>query len=99
MIDINTIFRLKTESFVIREVSDEMVLVPLVSDIADMTNILNLNNIGSDIIKALDGKKTLSEICDQLYQEYDVDMDTLRNDVLQFIGDAVKKGVVGEIRN
>ena len=95
MIDINTVFRLKTESFVIREADDELVLVPLVSDIADMTNILNLNNIGSDIIKALDGKKTLSEICDQLYQEYDVDMDTLRNDVLQFIGDAVKKGVVG----
>ena len=96
MIDINTIFRLKIESFVIREAGDEMVLVPLVSDIADMTNILNLNNIGSDIIKALDGKKTLLDICAQLYQEYDVDMDVLRNDILQFIDDAVKKGVVVE---
>ena len=94
MIDINTVFRLKTESFVIREAGDELVLVPLVSDIADMTNILNLNNIGSDIIKALDGKKSLLEISNQLHKEYDVNMDVLKRDILQFIDDAVKKGVV-----
>ena len=97
MININSIFRFKSESFVIREADDELVLVPLVSDIADMTNILNLNNIGSDIIKSLDGKKSLLEVCNQLYEEYEVDRDTLQRDIMQFIDDAVKKRVVEEI--
>ena len=97
MININSIFRFKTESFVMRAADDELVLVPLVSDIADMTNILNLNNIGSDIIKTLDGRKSLLEVCNQLYQEYEVEKDILQQDILQFINDAVNKGIVEEV--
>jgi DNA topoisomerase-3 len=82
MIDPKAIFRLKHEAFVTREADNEMVMVPLVSDIVDMTSVLTLNEVASDIVKALDGKKTLDEICRQIFPDYDVDENILKNDLL-----------------
>jgi tRNA A-37 threonylcarbamoyl transferase component Bud32 len=97
MTDLHAVFRLKNEAFVIKEADAEMILVPLVNDIVDMTNMLTLNAVASSIVKAIDGKKTLEDICLQLHHEYEVDENVLKNDVIQFVTNALEKNIVEQV--
>ena len=93
------IFRFKSESFVLREADNEMVLVPLTNDIVDMTNIMILNEVASDIIKLLDGKTSLKKISEILLEKYEIDKEVLENDIIQFIKRVGERRMVEEVVN
>ena len=92
--DLEQIYRVKNDSFVIRKVMDEMVLVPLVNNVADMTSVITLNDTAASIIENLDGKNTLKDVILQLFTIYNVKEELLERDVIIFITDALSKGVI-----
>jgi len=92
--DSKQVYRVVTESFVIRKVQEEMVLVPLVNNVADMTSVITLNDTAASIIECMDGKMTLNEIVLKLLATYNVDGRLLEEDVTIFITDALNKGVI-----
>lgn len=92
--DFEQIYRVKNDSFVIRKVMDEMVLVPLVNNVADMTSVITLNDTAASIIENLDGKNTLKDVILQLFTIYNVKEELLERDVIIFITDALNKGVI-----
>ena len=73
---------------------DEVVLVPLSNKVADMTNVITLNEVGGDILKAIETPSSVQEVVNKLVEIYDVDRETLLNDVEEFIREAVDKRVV-----
>ena len=91
---INNIYNFRNEAFVIREADNEMVLVPLSDNIVDMTNIMTLNDVATDVVNSLDGKKTVREICETLLEKYDVEKDVLERDVLNFVEEAVRRKII-----
>lgn len=97
MYSIDAIFRVKKDSFVIRKVGDEMVIVPLVDNVADMTQVLTLNETGSVIVEALDGKTSLKTITTKLLELFDVKSSVLQDDLQHFITEALDKQIIEQI--
>ena len=88
------VYIVKKESFVTRKVDNEMVLVPLVNSVADMTRVLTLNDTGVAILEAMNGQNTVEEIISQLLETYNVQRERLQEDVERFIDDAILKGII-----
>ena len=75
----------------------EMVMVPLSNNVADMTNVLTLNEVGADILKVVVEASTIDEVVEKLLKVYDVDKAVLRADVAEFIDKALEMGVVDKV--
>jgi len=88
------LYRVNSEKFVTRQMGDEMVMVPLSDSVADMTSVLTLNEVGSDILKALEEPSTIDEVVQKLLTVYDVDKPTLEKDVETFVQEAATKKVI-----
>jgi hypothetical protein len=81
-----------SEDVVAREIEGELVIVPLTSGIGDMEDELyTLNDSGKAIWDRLDGKKTLSNIVDELINEYDVDRNEIEEDVIGLVSELLKR--------
>lgn len=92
-----SIYKVRSEKVVVRKVGNEMVIVPLVNSVADMTRVLTLNETGAAIIEALDGQHTISQVEVQLISVFDVESDILAADLQNFILDALAKGIIEEV--
>lgn len=92
-----SIYKVRYEKVVVRKVGNEMVIVPLVNSVADMTRVLTLNETGAAIIEALDGQHTINQVEAQLISVFDVESDILAADLQNFILDALAKGIIEEV--
>lgn len=92
-----SIYKVRSEKVVVRKVGNEMVIVPLVNSVADMTKVLTLNETGAAIIEVLDGQHTISQVEEQLISVFDVESDILAADLQNFILDALAKGIIEEV--
>lgn len=70
---------------VTRKTGSEYILVPVVDNIADMDNFYVLNESGAFIWELIDGNRNISEITRAVMEEFDVDDDRARSDVISFI--------------
>jgi hypothetical protein len=81
-----------SEDVVAREIEGELVIVPLTSGIGDMEDELyTLNDSGKAIWDRLDGKRSLSNIVDELIIEYDVDRNEIEEDVIGLVSELLKR--------
>jgi uncharacterized protein YebE (UPF0316 family) len=76
-----------------RKVAGEMVILS-----ADDSALYVLNDIGTAVWEAVDGRTPLSTIVDDVVcREYDVDRDSALRDVGEFVAGLVSHGVLAEI--
>ena len=75
----------RNPEFIFRRIVDELVLVPIRQDVADMDCIYTMNPVAAFIWEKLDGKTTLPEIEAALISEYDVDRATAAADLEEFV--------------
>lgn len=97
MLNLSAVYRRKSDNFAIRKIENETVLVPLVSNVADMTGLLTLNEVATDLFEAFNGKNSLNIIILQLIELYDVEKNVLEKDVEQFITQALDKNIIEEV--
>jgi methyltransferase-like protein len=93
----DAIFQVKNNNFVTRKVGDEMVIVPLVNSVADMTRVLTLNETGTAILEAFDGQTSLKEVTTKLLDQFDVETTMLQDDLQNFITEALDKRIIEQI--
>ncbi len=86
-----------SSDFVIRDIVDECIVVPTKSEENTGNGFFALNSTGKIIINGIkDGKETdaiISEICDK----YEIDRDSAQADVIEFIGEFKKLGIIIEL--
>jgi hypothetical protein len=82
--NINELYKRK-QLFAARNVGNEKILVPLKNNIANMSEIFNLNEVGSFVWDMIDGKNTEAEIVSAISNEFDVDEQTAKSDMDTFI--------------
>jgi hypothetical protein len=75
----------KDESMVSREIAGEVILVPIRSHVADLESIYTLNETAASAWALLDGKHTLSEVCDQMVSEFEVNKEEARQDLFELV--------------
>ena len=90
--------------FMVREISDENVLIPLDTDnvvlqdgrLPVFNGVIQLNDLGLLLWKSIQSPKTLAELVDIVSLEYDTDLineECLKEDVLDFLN----TGIVNQI--
>lgn len=78
---------MKNQNVVFRQIGDESLLIPVANEVGDLSNIYNLNEIGTKLWGYLDGERSVGDICRLITDEYDVPVDVVMHDMAEFIHD------------
>jgi hypothetical protein len=70
-------------------VKDEAVLI-----LPERGEIKVLNEVGASIWALLDGRHTIGDVANMVYNTYDTDQGRAQTDVLQFISDLVRRNML-----
>lgn len=75
------------KNFVARAVNNELILVPLKNQVADMTQLFTLNELGHFIWNHLDEQSSIDSITQKITEEYDINQDAAREDLVDFLNE------------
>lgn len=74
-----------SNDFILREIAGEYLLVPVGNAAAKFNGLITLNETAHTIFQALSEERTVEELTTIVTSEYEVDDDTARADVDEFI--------------
>lgn len=83
-IELSKIAAMKSR-FVTREVGNELVIVPLTGNVAKMNALFTLNETGKFIWESISDVQNMDQLVACMVDEFDIDMDTARNDIEIFL--------------
>jgi hypothetical protein len=82
--DLQTLYKIKTK-FVAREVGNEMILVPLTGNVAQMSELFTLNETARFIWQNTKENTTFADIENLMTAEFDIDPETAKVDIEKFM--------------
>ena len=82
--DLQTLYKLKAK-FVAREVGNEMILVPLTGNVAQMSELFTLNETARFIWQNITENSTIADIEYLMTNEFDIDTETAKEDIEKFM--------------
>lgn len=82
------------EGFLLREIADCYIVVPVGSRVIDFKGLMTLNNSGYFIWNQLIEENTYNNLLDSILQEYEVDEETAKKDLDEFLDKARESGVL-----
>jgi hypothetical protein len=80
---------MRSERTALRVVSGEALVM-----VIDRRELHRLNAVGARVLELCDGSTTIDGIVGAIVAEFEVDADTARSDVLEFISELDARGVV-----
>lgn len=80
-------------NFMLKELGDEYMIIPLSSTNVNISKILNINETGAFIFKCLENNDDVDTIVSKMSKEYNAEESLLRSDVLEFIERLKKLGI------
>jgi hypothetical protein len=86
----------QSDGFVEQSVGGETILVPLVDSVAQMNEVITLNELGTFIYNLLKESKTFEEILSDVLTEYDVSNERAKQDLNNFLKSALEKEIIIE---
>lgn len=87
----------RNPDFIFRRIVDDLVLVPVRQDVADMDCIYTMNPVGAFIWERLDGQATLADLQAALVAEYSVEPQDAAGDLLEFVQELEAAGAVRRV--
>jgi len=84
----------RNPDFIFRKVVDEVILVPLKQNVADMDAIFSLNEVGAFVWDQLDDSKTLTDLKSAVFSEFDAEPETMEKDLVSFLQSMVDIGAI-----
>ncbi|MEE1042925.1 MAG: PqqD family protein [Clostridia bacterium] len=82
------------EGFELKEIADDYVVIPTLSNVVDFNSMIMLNEVSAFLWIQLTEDKTEQDLVKALLNEYDVDKDTASRDVNVFVNELVAAGVI-----
>jgi hypothetical protein len=77
-----------------RRIAGEHLLVPVRSGTAQMDYLFTANEVGSLVFRLLDGRRDAEAIARLICEEFEVDEERARRDVLEFLGELYDAGLL-----
>ena len=71
--------------FATKKVADDLVLVPMKNNVAEMNEMFTLNEVGAFIWEALNEDSTKASLATSISAEFDVEESTANEDLEQFL--------------
>lgn len=87
----------RNPNFIFRKIVDEVVLVPIYQDLADMDSIFTLNEVGAFLWEKLENQISQLELQALVLTEYDSEPEILKEDMDRFLSEMVAIGAVQEL--
>lgn len=84
----------RNPDYIFRKVVDEYILVPIHQNVADMECIYTLNPVGAFIWGELETASSLDELQAAMMDAYDVDLEVIETDLVEFLGEMVSIGAI-----
>ena len=82
--EIESLFHLKSK-FVTREVGDELIVVPLIANVAQMNELFTLNETAKVIWENLNEGTDMSALIQTITDTFDIDRHTAEKDIAVFL--------------
>lgn len=82
--EIHNLYNIKT-SFASRKVGEELILVPVKNNVADMNEIFTLNEIGAFIWENITKENSAEDLIKLVIENFDIDYSTAKKDTLEFL--------------
>jgi len=87
----------RNPDYIFRRIVDEVVLVPLRENVADMDSIYTMNEVAAFIWEKLEVPASAEELEAAVVAEYDVDPETARADLDEFLTALESAGAVRKV--
>lgn len=87
----------KSQNVVDRLIGDEVVIVPVRSELAAQGTIYNLDPVGAEIWQRIDGRSSVREIREHLVKTMDVSPEQAEKDLIEFLKDLESVGAIEEV--
>lgn len=84
------------EGYLVREIAGVSIVVPIGERVIDFKGIMTLNDTGNFIWKCLSNDISYIQLLSAILDEYEVDEDTARTDLCDFLDKARESGVLEE---
>lgn len=84
------------DGYLVREIADSYVVVPVGERVIDFKGIMTLNDTGYFIWNCLSEDKSFDELLKLILDEYEVDENIARADLEEFLRKALESGVLEE---
>ena len=89
----------RNEEVVSRKIVDELILVPMRKDVADMETLYTLNEVGARVYELIGGKRALREIVNTIVKEFEVTEQQAESDVREFIAQLLEVESIYEVES
>jgi len=86
----------RNPDYIFRRIVDEMVLVPIHQDLADMDSIYTLNEVGAFIWEKLAEPARITDLKEMILEEYDSNTEQVLNDLHGFLDEMCEFGAVSQ---
>ena len=73
------------ENYMLRQVADTFVVVPIGSEVENFNGMINLNGVGAFLWRLLETETTFEDLLKAMTEEYEVDEETARKDLTGFV--------------
>lgn len=80
--------------FMVREIAGQWIVVPIGSRVVEFNGIMTLSESGAILWKRLSEGAEIDELVTAILSEYEIDEETARNDIMNFIEALVEKKLV-----
>lgn len=82
--DLQKLYKMKSK-FVVRGVGNELILVPLTGNVAQMNELFTMNETGRFIWENIGEKTSVEDIENLMTEAFSIDRDTAKIDIENFI--------------
>lgn len=82
--NLQTLHKLKSR-FVARNVGNELILVPLTANVAQMNELFTLNETGKFIWENINENSTILDVENSMIETFDIDSATAKRDIELFL--------------
>lgn len=85
---------MRNPDFIFRKVVNEIVLVPIHQDVADMESIYTLNELGAFVWEQLGQPASIASLQHAILEEYEADPELVSVELQEFLDQLVEFGAV-----
>lgn len=87
----------RNEDFIFRKIVEEIILVPIKQNVAEMEAVFTLNEVGAFLWEQLGQPRSLSELHNAVLNEFEADSASVLEDIEAFLKEAEAFGAVKEV--
>lgn len=84
------------KEFVLREIAGDYIIIPTGKTVLEFNGLVTVNEVGVSLWKMLQNEVTFEDLVNGILEEYDVDEETAREDIRDFLDRMIESGILAK---